>query len=290
MPKIKKGLDYFDIETDINNDMRIKLLRAEFGIKGFGIWVQLLIQIYSDEGYFMKWDKDTKLLFANDVGESGGLVDEVVKGSVKRGLFDESVFNQFGVLTSKHIQEKYFNAIKRRSTETPVNAEYLLDVNIIAGNDNIKLLNVNKKKQSKGEKRKGKESKEKYCCGDSEVWGIDQPIDYVSFVDAFNDLYDRSLRVTDTKRKQIRARLRTFTGEEVLQAWENRKGNDWLNGEGKKYLGDWKAAMRNDEKIEQYLNQDNNGREDRNANTGGSEEEYYRDAIEEFESSGVAGG
>lgn len=163
MPKIKKGLEYFDVDTDINNDMRVKLLRAEFGIKGFGIWVQLLIQIYADEGYFMKWDNDTKLLFASDVGESGGLVDEVVRGSVKRGLFDESVFDQFSVLTSKHIQNKYFNAIKRRTTETRVDSKLLVisaDDDAIKGNDNITLFNVNKTEQSRVEKSKVKKSKE----------------------------------------------------------------------------------------------------------------------------------
>lgn len=167
MPKISKGIPYFDLDTDLNNDMRVKLLRAEFGIKGFGVWIQLLIQIYSDEGYYMKWDNDTKLLFASDVGESGGLVDEVVKRSVKRGLFNEPVFDQFSVLTSKHIQDKYFNAIKRRTTETEVDARYLVidaDSDIINGNDCIKLLNVHKKEQSRVEESKVDQSKEDDTC------------------------------------------------------------------------------------------------------------------------------
>jgi len=157
VPKIKKGLEYFDIDTDVNSDMRVKLIRAEFGIKGFGIWIQLLVQIYGDEGYFMKWDKDTKLLFASDVGETGGLVDEVVNGLVKRGLFDKSVFDSFGVLTSKHIQEKYFNAIKRRESDLQVDARYLVisrDESIIKRNVNIKLLNVDRIKQSRVEQSK----------------------------------------------------------------------------------------------------------------------------------------
>lgn len=83
----------------------------------------------------------------------------------------------------------------------------------------------------------------------------DQKIDYASFVDKFNELYDKSLRVTDDKRKNIRARLKTFTGAEILQAWQNRLKDEWLNGEGKKYLKRWGAAMRNDEKIENYLDE-----------------------------------
>lgn len=162
MPKVSKGLPYFTLDTDLASDKRVKLLKAEFGIKGFGIWVELLRQIYADEGFFMKWDKDTKLLFASDVGESGGVVDEVVNGLVKRGLFNESVFSRFEVLTSKHIQEKYFDAIKRRSSDLEVDARLLVidtDADIIKGNVNIKLLNVNIKTQSRVEKSKVEESR-----------------------------------------------------------------------------------------------------------------------------------
>lgn len=161
MPKIKKGLEYFSLHTDLNNDMRIKLLRAEFGIKGFGIWVQLLLQIYADEGYYLEWDNDTKLLFANDVGVSGGLVDEVINRVVKRGLFNEDIFTQFSVLTSLHIQEQYFSAIKRRTSDIEVDPRFLLisrNSDIIKGNVNIKVLNVDRKKQSRGEESKHRDT------------------------------------------------------------------------------------------------------------------------------------
>ena len=159
-----KGIPYFSLHTDLLSDRRVKLLRAEFGIKGFGIWIDLLIQIYADEGYFLKWDDETKLLFASDVGESGNLVDEVVKGSVKRGLFDKSVFDQFKVLTSKRIQETYLNAIKRRTTETEIDARFLClppSADIISGNVNISLKNVDRSAQSRVEKSKEEESRVK---------------------------------------------------------------------------------------------------------------------------------
>ncbi|MAO66224.1 MAG: hypothetical protein CL666_14610 [Balneola sp.] len=150
MPKVSKGLPYFTLDTDLASDKRVKLLKAEFGIKGFGIWVELLRQIYADEGFFMKWDEDTKLLFASDVGVTGGVVDEVVNGLVRRGLFNESVFGRFNVLTSKHIQEKYFDAIKRRSSDMEVDSRLLvIDANadIIADNANIKLLHADIKQR-----------------------------------------------------------------------------------------------------------------------------------------------
>lgn len=163
MPKLSRGLDYYDMDTSFLQDRRVKLFKAEFGMKGLGIWVYLLAQIYGDEGYYMVWDNDTRLLFASDVGESDDLLEEVVKGLVRRGLFNETVFNSFNVLTSKHIQEKYFYAIKRRSTDTEVDARYLvipLNDNLIQGNVNIKLLNVNIKIQRREEDRKEENSRE----------------------------------------------------------------------------------------------------------------------------------
>jgi len=107
-------------------------------------------------------------------------------------------------------------------------------------------------------------SNNKYCYGDSQKWNETQGIDYTSFVDAFNKLFDRQLRITDKKRKMIRGRLRTFTGDEIKKAWENRKSDEWLNNEGSKYMGDWAAAMRNDEKIEKYLHAENSNGYDNN--------------------------
>jgi hypothetical protein len=95
-------------------------------------------------------------------------------------------------------------------------------------------------------------------CGDNLKFIENQEIGYQSFVKRFNELYGCNRRVTDEKRKQIRARLRTFTASEIEQAWVNRKSDDYLNGEGSKYLADWNAAMRNDEKIERYLEMGNN--------------------------------
>jgi len=154
MPKLGNGLDYFQLQTNMNDDQKLELLEAEFGIKGFGIWVKILRKIYADEGWFMRWNKDTKLLFAKRVGEPGSFVDEVVKGSVRRGLFDESVFDQFNILTSKHIQEHYFASITRRSTDMEVDPRFLViseDEHMIRGNANIKMLNANISTQSRVE-------------------------------------------------------------------------------------------------------------------------------------------
>jgi phage replication O-like protein O len=77
---------------------------------------------------------------------------------------------------------------------------------------------------------------------------------YVEFVDLWNELYGTRLKVTESKRKQIRARLETFTQDEIMESMRNRVKDEWLNGDGKKFLKEWTAFWRSDEKIERYLN------------------------------------
>lgn len=149
----KKGLDYFTLDIDMDRDQKVELIEAEFGLKGFGLLIKIFLNIYADEGYFMRWNSDTKLLLAKRVGESGSFVGEVVKGSVKRGLFNESVFDQFGVLTSASIQNRYFNAVKRREKVVCISEYLLIDIHdyIKPNNVNINSINVRNNKQSRVE-------------------------------------------------------------------------------------------------------------------------------------------
>ena len=79
-------------------------------------------------------------------------------------------------------------------------------------------------------------------------------INYVQFVDLWNEVNDCNLRITDNKREQIRARLRTYSEDELKKSIRNRANDDWINGEGKKYKTNWDSFWRNDEKPERYLN------------------------------------
>lgn len=69
----------------------------------------------------------------------------------------------------------------------------------------------------------------------------------------WNQLFDCNLRMTDSKHRQIRSRLRTYKPEEILIAMKNRSRDTWLQGEGSKFFSDWESFFRNDEKIERYL-------------------------------------
>lgn len=105
---MNNGLEFFPIDTGFFDDDKIALIEGQFGIKGSYVAVRLLCKIYS-EGYYYKWDEDTCLLFAKKLGEGfvPNLVDDIVIGLVRRGFFDKTVFDSFGILTSAGIQKRW---------------------------------------------------------------------------------------------------------------------------------------------------------------------------------------
>lgn len=165
-----KGLDFFPFDVDFFDNEKIALIEAEFGHKGVMIAIRLLCKIYK-EGYYCQWGGDECLLFSRKAGAGfvPELVGQVVAGLVKRSMFDEQLFNTFGILTSFRIQTCYFSAIKRRH-DVGVRKEFLLvdvskypNIYILGENVDISSKNVCNFKQSKS-KSKEKEislSKEK---------------------------------------------------------------------------------------------------------------------------------
>lgn len=146
----KQGLDYFSLMVDFFNDEKIEKYTARFGVKGDGILLRLMCRIYSNS-YYLKFDNDLALMVAKSAGDSslGGLVTDCVHELVKRGFFDESIFNSFQVLTSKAFQRRYLHGAKRRNGIYIIKEYWLIElpngknVNIINHTVNISGQNVN---------------------------------------------------------------------------------------------------------------------------------------------------
>ena len=176
----KTGIDYFPFDIDFFQDDKIQFVSARFGIKGEVIAIRLLCKIYRN-GYYAEWNDDTALLFAKGVGDGcqDSCVKDVVYELLKRGFFDRSIFERFGILTSKGIQSRYFEAVKRyKSVEVVeefllVNVEKMNNVSINKINVNINSENADINTQKK-EKRKEKEKERKYNSEFSfdEVWEL----------------------------------------------------------------------------------------------------------------------
>ncbi len=78
------------------------------------------------------------------------------------------------------------------------------------------------------------------------------------FIEKWNEFHGTDVKLTDKKQKQVSARLKVFTANEVIKSMKNRLKDDWFSGEGSKFLGDWDSFWRNDEKVERYLNRKDN--------------------------------
>ncbi|QHI73800.1 DUF4373 domain-containing protein [Aminipila terrae] len=162
-------------------DKKVKLIRGEFGAKGVLVLLNLWCACYGENGYYKEWDNDDCILMVDTVacGCTPSFIDEVVKGCIRRSIFDEGVFNAFGILTSRGIQRRYLRAVSNRDSIEMIAEYWLLDINnpkdvpasiskkltfknITLQNNLISLQNnpVNLQRNYTKE-RKGKESKEK---------------------------------------------------------------------------------------------------------------------------------
>ncbi len=165
----KAGLDYF--ELDCHMEEKVRLIQAEFGLKGFAIVVKLYQKIYGEFGYYCEWNEDSSLLFMSENGvssrEEKNLIREIVAACIRRGIFSENIFKRYGVLTSAGVQKRYLNAASRREN-VELKKEYLLfDVpencrNVVINSINADRngVNVCRNPQSRVEKRRVEESRE----------------------------------------------------------------------------------------------------------------------------------
>jgi hypothetical protein len=164
----KTGIDYFSFDVDFFQDEKVQFVSARFGMKGEIIIIRLLCKIYRN-GYYTYWDDDTALLFAKGVGDGcqDSCVKDVVHELLKRGFFDKSIFERFCILTSRGLQRRYFEAVKRYKQVDIIRDFLLVDISkmenasITANNVNINNKNVSINSQKKRKEKKLKESKVK---------------------------------------------------------------------------------------------------------------------------------
>lgn len=127
MPRIKKGLDYYCFLTDTFHDLRIKRLRRKCRNNGLLVYFYLLTEAYRTMGYGVLLDAELVL----DVAEYFYLTEEEVEKIIaiccNEELFDKRIFEQYRVLTSTELQERYADiCYKLRRQEITIHPEHLL--------------------------------------------------------------------------------------------------------------------------------------------------------------------
>ena len=108
----KKGLQYYNIDTDRYQDIKIKRLKKDFGCNGIAVWDYVLNEIYRIEGSFTVWDENTAFDVADYFGIKENLVNEIISYCCNVGLFNKELRASGSILTSKAIQERYLKICK----------------------------------------------------------------------------------------------------------------------------------------------------------------------------------
>lgn len=159
----KVGLDYF--ELDCHMEEKVKLIQAEYGLKGFAVVVKLYQKIYGGFGYYCEWSEDSLLLFMSEngvTGDSKNLIQQIVAACIRRNIFSEQLFNKFGILTSSGVQKRYMNAVSKRENVVLIK-EYLL-ISVGKNNKNVVINSIydgrNGISDTKNEQSREKKSRE----------------------------------------------------------------------------------------------------------------------------------
>ena len=168
----KQGIDYFSL--DVILDDKFELFEAEFGLQGFGFIIKLFQKIYEANGYFYKWSEDEKLLFSKKVDVDIDLINDYINSAMKRGIFNQNIYDKYQVLTSKGVQKRFLEASKRRKRIEIIKEYFLIDITSNPDytdlmskvvyvrnnedNDNINVENDDNNSQKKGKEIKAKES------------------------------------------------------------------------------------------------------------------------------------
>lgn len=102
----KLGLDYFPMDVDFFQDIRIRKLIKYQGGKAVTIYALLLCIIYK-QGYYMRWDDELPFIISEQTGFEEAYIQEVFKCCLIVGLFSKKLYDSDKVITSKGIQKRW---------------------------------------------------------------------------------------------------------------------------------------------------------------------------------------
>ena len=121
---IKKGLDYFPVDTDIFENIQVRKLKSRYKSLGFLAYFTILCDVYKKEGYFLHISDDYVYDLADRLGD-----------------------------TEEKIQERYILVVKR--CKNPISEEFNC-INIVENAVNVSETGVS---VTEMRQRKEKESK-----------------------------------------------------------------------------------------------------------------------------------
>lgn len=263
---IKTGLSYFPFDVDFFNDEKIEAISGEFGIKGEIVAIKLLTAIYRN-GYFIEWSEmlQMKMLKASP-SITKDLLVEIVQRLVRWNFFDEGLFNSDKVLTSRGIQKRYFEALKRNKGREDL--PYLLisvtktGVSVTETQVNVTKTTQRKVKESKVNVLLEKEPKYNNNNTGAGDFENQQPLNNEEETLSKSCGKKFSQKFTPPTPEEVQEycneRQNGIKGQEFCDYYQSK---GWMIGKNK--MKDWKAAVRTWERN----NTNNNGKQSISTNT-----------------------
>ena len=257
----KHGLDYFTKNVNFYQDIKIRKLIHYKGIQAVPVYEILLCKIYAS-GYYLNWDEDLPFIISEISVLQEEYITDVIKYCLSIGLFDKTMFDSYHILTSRGIQERFFdfcNVAKRKlpnqllyllvdvngksvnsennkitSEETKVNPEEIKD------NTEETLKNTEKSSQSKV-----KESKEKHSTS-ADIRAREAEGSEVMICESSIDEEVKALQADQNWKELVFARFTFLSGNEqsldkYLQMWA---GEVKMRGRGHVNLNDAKEHFK----------------------------------------------
>lgn len=124
---IKKGLEYFSLESTHFYGLPLKRIRRKYKADGIAVYILLLCEIYSREGYYIRVTDDLVFDLAEDLGFTDEYVRNIIEECCKADVFNRYLYQQHAVLTSHDIQfSYYFTCYKMRRTRVLIDANLSL--------------------------------------------------------------------------------------------------------------------------------------------------------------------
>jgi hypothetical protein len=192
----KTGLDYFSL--DVNTDTKLELLEAKHGLVGFAVVIKLYQMIYQS-GYYSMWSEEMMLLFKRRVDVEMDVLNEIINDCFKYSIFDKSLYERYGILTSSGIQKRYFTACERRKSINACKNFIIVDINLF--NVNINWVD---EYDNKDEEKIEKPQKQK------------QPFDLTSISDDFKPIIEDWLAYKKSRKETYKSQRSVIAFAEKL--------------------------------------------------------------------------
>ena len=119
----KMGLDYFPLDVNFLNDLKTKKLVRSFGASAVAVALDVLTNIYKDNGYYAECDEDFIFLIADDLKLDEEYAKNVIEKMVEVDFFNKNLYKNHKILTSIGIQKRYILASGRR-VRSKINSVY----------------------------------------------------------------------------------------------------------------------------------------------------------------------